>query len=134
MTTPRVAAILLVETGNTNDSEFKRFIDTLRTLGIKFSINHGPTKKKWQRVISEAGFNLTALACTIVEVGEVDYLFSNGQPHWTDDDKGHGPAGVLLLSRNTRSKEIQNRVCYDPRTGDLLSETGLLALQRQYSF
>jgi hypothetical protein len=51
------------------DSEFKQFLDTLKILGIKFSINWSPDRIVWQSIIKEAGYEITATACTAVELG-----------------------------------------------------------------
>ncbi len=116
------------------DSEFRRFIVTLRILGIKYSFNWGPTIEKWQDILTRAGYNITALACNVIEVGDIELLFSSGKAHWTDDGSGHGPRGVFLLSRNKTTGEIQNRVNYKFADGELLPETGLSALRQTYCF
>ena len=96
------------------DSEFKQFIDTLKRLGIVFSLRYNLTltRDEWQKIIVEAGYNITALACTVVEVGDMEALFSNKPILWRDE-KSCGPDGLFVLSRNKRTNEVQNRVYYD---------------------
>ncbi len=119
------------------DSEFKRFLDTLKILGIKYSLNHGDrdAKENWQDIILKAGYNLTALACTAVVVGDIEYIFSNGQAHWKTTsvrELGYGPRGLFLLSRNRKTKEVQNRVAYNFMTNALLKGEGLEAAKITY--
>lgn len=91
-------------------SEFYQFTDMLRSQGIDYSINWGPTKKEWQRVINRAGYNVTALACTVVEVGDNQHLFCNGKVIWDKDEKGYGPEGLYMLTRNKRTRRVINRI------------------------
>lgn len=118
------------------DSEFKKFLDTLRRLGIEHMINWGPTKKDWQRTIIRAGYNVTALGCTIVEVGSQQFLFCNGQLQWdgkfNDEVVGRGPSGLFMLCRDKRTRRILHRRHYDPRDASLRPGTGLKAVQAQY--
>ena len=114
------------------DSEFKQFLDTLRRLGIEHSINHGPTKKDWQRTIINAGYDVTALACTVIEVGFQEFLFCNGQLQWDDKDRGYGPSGLLMLSRDKKTRRVLNRRLYNPNNGSLRPGIGLRAAQSQY--
>ena len=114
------------------DSEFKQFLDTLRNLGIEHSLNHGPTKKDWQRTITKAGYHITALACTVVEVGSQQFLFCNGQLQWDDRDQGFGPRGLFMLCRNKKSRRVLQRQHYNPNDGSLRPGTGLNAAQSQY--
>lgn len=81
-------------------SDFGRLLDTFKALGIDFNINWGPTKAEWQKIILDAGYNLTALACTVVVVGNTEFLFSNGQAIWDKEGNGFGPSGVYLLRRD----------------------------------
>ena len=96
-----------------DDSEFKQCIDTLKILGIPHIIEWHAEKKDWQRAISLAGYNITALACTIVQVGSEELLFSNGQVEWDENEKGYGPSGLFMLSRNRRTKTIKNRIFFE---------------------
>ena len=114
------------------DSEFKQFLDTLRRLGIKHTINHGPTKEDWQHIITRAGYNVTAFACTVIEVGHQQFLFCNSHLQWDNKDQGYGPSGLFMLCRDKRSKRIIHRQRYNPFDGSLESDTGLKAAQAQY--
>lgn len=93
------------------DSEFRQFLDTLKRLGIKFSINWRPTREIWQKIIKTAGYNVTALGCTIVKVGDTEYLFCNGPICWTGGI-GYGPSGLFMLSRGKTTKEVQKRALF----------------------
>ena len=90
------------------DSEFKQFLDTLKQLGIEFSINWQPTKQVWQKIIEAAGYNVTALACTVVEIGNTQFLFSNGPLLW-ENEQGRGLNGLFMLTKNKTSNEVRNR-------------------------
>jgi hypothetical protein len=114
------------------DSEFKQFLDTLRRLGISYTINHRPTKEDWQHIISRAGYNVTAFACTVIEIGYQQFLFCNSQLQWDNKDRGYGPAGLFMLCRNKKTKRIINRQRYNPFDGSLQSGTGLKAARAQY--
>ncbi len=94
------------------DSEFKQFIDMFKRLGIKFSINWQPTKQVWQQIIKTAGYSITALACTVVEVGNTKYLFSNGLLCWAKSG-GYGPSGLFMLSKDKTSNEVRNRTFFN---------------------
>ena len=115
-------------------SEFKQFLGALRRLGINHQLNWGPTKESWQDIILRSGFALTALACMVIEVGDQEFLFSNGQPHWDERENGYGPAGVFLLSRNKTTGEVTRRRYFNPRDGVRGEGTGLRAMQRLYQF
>ncbi len=95
------------------DSEFKQFLDILKRLGIKFTINWGPTKESWQKAILEAGYNVTALACTVVEVGDIEFLFCNSKLCWLSGDEGYGPEGLFMMSRDKKTEKVQNRILYE---------------------
>lgn len=115
------------------DSEFKQFLDTLRRLGIEHTINYGPTKKDWQRAIIHAGYNVTTIACTVVEVGSQQLLFCNGQLQWDSQDQGYGPRGLFMLSRDKRTKRVLQRRHYNPNDGSARSRnTNLNAARAQY--
>lgn len=114
-----------------SDSEFKQLLDTLKRLGIKFSLNYDPTKKDWQRIILNAGFNITALSCTVVEVGDTEYLFSDGQLVWDSRGKGYGPSGLFMFSRNKKTRRVTQRV-YKTDNSQVLA-IGLDAVKRTYS-
>ena len=94
------------------DSEFGQFLDTLKRLGIKFSINWQPAKQAWQQIIKTAGYNIAALACAVVEVGNTEYLFSNGPLCWAKGG-GYGPSGLFMLSRDKTSNEVLNRTLHN---------------------
>ncbi len=94
------------------DSEFGQFLDTLKRLGIKFSIDWQPTKEAWQQIIKTAGYKITTLGCAVVEVGNTEYLFSHGLLCWAEGG-GYGPSGLFMLSRNKTSNEVQNRILYN---------------------
>ena len=93
------------------DSEFKQFLDTLKRLGIKFSINWRPARQVWQQIIKTARYDVTALSCVVVEVGNTEYLFSNGPLCWTELC-GYGPSGLFMLSRDKISNKIENRTLF----------------------
>lgn len=113
------------------DTEFGHFIETLKRLGIQFQINWGPTKENWQQSISDAGYNITAFACTVITVAEVDYLFSNGPVVWDEKDQSMGPAGLFLFCRK-RSGEIIPRALYRYADNKLMPEQNLSAIKVQY--
>ena len=113
------------------DSEFKQFLDTLRRLGIEHLVNHGLTKKDWQRTITRAGYNVTALACTVIEVGSQQFLFCNGQLEWDSQERGYGPRGLFMLCRDKKSRRTLNRRHFNP-DGPSRPGTGLKAAQAQY--
>lgn len=90
------------------DSEFKRFLDTLKALGIRYQINWRVDKAFWQPIIIQAGHNFTALACSIVEVNGMEFLFLN-------------QGGVFILSRNKATGKMQTQIRLDGNgkpTGD----------------
>jgi hypothetical protein len=113
-------------------TEYREFIETLRRLGIEFSFNYGPTKKNWQNIITRQGFNLTALACHVIIVGDSEHLFSTGQACWTNNDKGYGPEGVHILSRSKKTRKVTPRRYHDHVTGVATGIRGLEALKAQY--
>jgi len=118
-----------------DESEYRRFLDTLKLLGVKHEINWGPTKEKWQKVILDAGYNITALACVVVSVEKIDFLFCTGKADWRKgSEEGFGPGGVFLLSRDSRTGKVQNRVRYNRMSNELFKEVGVRALRAQYSF
>ena len=114
------------------DSEFKVFLDTLKRLGIQHMINWGPTKEEWQDIITNAGYCITALACTAIHVGSQIFLFSTGQLEWDEREVGHGPSGLFMLSRDTDTGVVTPRVFYacSGRHDDSL--TGLAAIKEEY--
>ena len=114
------------------NSEFKQFLDILRRLGIEHTVNYGPTKKDWQRAIVRAGYDVTALGCSVIEVGSQQFLFCNGQLQWDDEENGHGPFGLFMLSRDKRTRRTTNRRHYNLNHGSLRPGTGLKAAQSQY--
>jgi hypothetical protein len=112
-------------------SEFKQFLDTLKRLGIAHEMNWLPSKEEWQQIILDAGYNITALACTVISVGDMDFLFCNSSVIWTDDEQPIGPSGLLLLSRK-KSGEIIPRVRYNARDGRQVPSQNLDAIKDQY--
>lgn len=112
-------------------TEFQLCIDTLRRLGIVFSINWSPTKADWQKIICEAGYVITALACTVIEVDDTELLFSKGKLDCSGE-KEFGPSALFMLSRNKASGKIQKRVRYNMGNGKLLPGRGLRAAKRAY--
>lgn len=114
------------------DSEFKAFLDTLKRLGIQHMIHWGPTKEEWQGIITDAGYCITALACTTVHVGPQAFLFSNGPLEWDEREIGYGPSGLFMLSRNTETGVVTPRIFYavDGHQDDTL--TGLAAIKEEY--
>ncbi len=113
---------------NPMDSEFKALLDTLRHLGIPFYINWLPTTEGWQKTIDRAGYQITALACIVVVIGKEEYLFSTGQIEWDKNGNGYGLRGLFMLSRNSETGVVTNRVY---QCDDGVKEN-LAAIKRQY--
>jgi hypothetical protein len=113
------------------DTEFGIFLLIHRNLGIPAFINWRPTKKEWQRAISRAGYNITALACSVIRVGQVEYLFADGQVVWGDDEKGYGPRGLFMLSRNIVTRKVTNRTLLGD-DGVPTTTKGIAAIKAQY--
>lgn len=111
-------------------SEFKEFLETNKHLGIPFSINWGPTKEKWQQVILSMGYNITALACTVITVVDIEYLFCNGSVGWTDKEVAIGPAGLFLFARKS-SGEVIPRTLHESNKLDENTQN-LKAIMKQY--
>jgi len=128
-TLQKYAVLLRVQAGEV--PEFRHFIETLRGLGIEYSMNWGPTKEVWQEHLTQAGFHLTALACSVVVVGKEEFLFANGQAQWTDDDRGYGPTGAFLLTRNARTGKVTPRR-YRLGVGGEIAGSGFEALKLSY--
>ncbi len=118
----------------TTGTEFRFFIELLRIIGIKFDINWGPTKEEWQRHIFDSGFSVTALSCTVVSTADTDFLFANGQAHWTArPERGYGPYGALLLSRSKATGKVAKRGYFDSKEEKFLgSILGLEAVKHSY--
>ena len=116
------------------DSEFKQLLDILKRLGIKHEIHWGPTRETWQKVISDAGYHIAALACTVIEIGDEEHLFSTGQADWDKKENGYGPMGVYLLRKNKKTGQIETRQQYDAydAEGRETSLQGLDALEATY--
>lgn len=117
------------------NSEYTLFFRTLEMLGIVYEFNFAPSKEDWQKPILDAGYNITSLACTVIIVGDTEYLFCNGPVGWTGDESV-GPAGLFLLSRNKSTGEISPRRRFIRSNGCapvFSDETNLEAIQGQYS-
>jgi hypothetical protein len=81
-------------------SEFRQFMDLLKLLGIRYKMNWRLDKEFWQPIILLAGHNFTALACLIVEVNDLEFLFLN-------------QGGIFILSRNKITGKMQTQVRLD---------------------
>ena len=110
---------------------FKQFLDALKRLGIAHDIKWKPSRVKWQAVILQQGFNITALSCTVVTVGETDFLFANGCAVCFGPDQEYGPTGLFLFSRNRRTNVLQQRVSLGP-SGERGDATGIAAIVKAY--
>jgi len=114
-------------------SEFQQFLETLRLLGITFTINWHPTKDEWQQHVLDAGYNITVLSCTVVEIDSSAFLFANGQADWRNET-GFGPSGVFLLRRDAKTGVVTNRKAINFGTGESSGITGLAALRLTYDY
>jgi hypothetical protein len=115
------------------DSEFAELLNALKRLGIPYTTNHNLTKEKWQKIILEQGYNLTAFACSTLTSGNVDWLFANTSVGWTKDEEAVGPGGLLLFGRDTKTDKILKRRVNN-RNGDGFREVyNLDAIKAEYS-
>lgn len=75
--------------------EWSQFLNLLRSIGAKHTINWQCKKDPWQKILDDAGHNFTSLASNAIEVNGVEFLFSS----FGD--------GLFILSRNIHTGEIQ---------------------------
>ncbi len=114
------------------NSEFGQFLDTLKRLGIKFSINWQPDKQVWQSIIETAGYGIAALACAVVAIGNTEYLFSDGPLCW-EKRQSYGPSRLFMLSKDKTSNEVRNRTFFFFNdSGNLTSLEGWRAAVAKY--
>lgn len=128
------------------DTEWEAWIHAIMWAGIPYSHWHMlPQEEMWQKLIAEGGYNVTAFACHLVQIGDEQFVFSTGKAVWTvnpddpDDQQGHGPNSPLLFVRNAKTGEVRYRT-FNPDGPDRRYEadsrtlTGVKALARQYGF
>lgn len=117
-------------------SEFGKFLDMLKMLGIPHSIHWAPgnngtdeSTKIHQKILQDGGFSLTALALTGIVIGDEMLVFSTGQAHWSDENTGHGPSGAFLYRYNMKTGERTHRTHRTTMNGKF---NGLAALAVQH--
>jgi hypothetical protein len=78
--------------------DFKNFIDTIKSASIPHEIEWATdsTREKWQKIILDCGYNVTALATVIVRVGSTDFMFCTH-------------VGTFMLLRDNATGKIEKR-------------------------
>lgn len=124
-------------------SEYQLFLDALKVCGIPFSHHHMPNyqrEEEFQKILLDSGFELTSHALTGLVLGDLMYVFSTGQAHWTTDKddpearhQGWGPNGAFVFTYNMKTKEVVKRGNYsESSSGFLPGLHGRNALEGEY--
>lgn len=90
-------------------TEYQRFCDFVREVGIPKTTHWELPKRIWQQLFTDLGFSITTLGAFAEQIGEYFFIFSTGvcrtSQHWVNGEiegKEYGPRGVLMFIYDLR--------------------------------